>query len=58
MVNAGLITITAFISPFQSERNLARGLVDEGEFVEIHVNTPLELQGGVDVNLYELTLVH
>ncbi|MEE2751547.1 MAG: sulfate adenylyltransferase subunit CysN [Myxococcota bacterium] len=49
MVNAGLITITAFISPFQSERELARGLVDEGEFVEIHVNTPLHLAEERDV---------
>jgi len=49
MVNAGLITITAFISPFRSERDLARGLVEEGEFVEIHVNTPLELAEQRDV---------
>ncbi|WP_459618488.1 sulfate adenylyltransferase subunit CysN [Bordetella sp. 2513F-2] len=41
MVDAGLIVITSFISPFRSERELARGLVEEGEFLEIYVNTPL-----------------
>lgn len=43
MVDAGLIVITAFISPFAVERRMARGLVDEGEFVEIHINTPLDI---------------
>ena len=42
MVDAGLIVLTAFISPFRSERALARGLLDEAEFIEIHVDTPLE----------------
>lgn len=41
MVDAGLIVITAFISPFRAERRMARGLVQEGEFFEIHVDTPL-----------------
>ena len=41
MVDAGLIAITAFISPFKSERRMARALVQEGEFIEIHVDTPL-----------------
>ncbi len=41
MVDAGLIVIVAFISPFASERHMARALVDEGEFVEIHVDAPL-----------------
>jgi len=41
MVDAGLIVLTSFISPFRSERELARGLLAEGEFVEIHVDTPL-----------------
>ena len=41
MVDAGLIVITAFISPFRSERAMARSLVDEGEFLEVHVDTPL-----------------
>ena len=43
MVDAGLIVLTAFISPFRSERELARGMVDDGEFVEIFVDTPLEV---------------
>ncbi|HET7923959.1 MAG TPA: adenylyl-sulfate kinase, partial [Rhodanobacteraceae bacterium] len=41
MVDAGLIVITAFISPFRSERQLARSMVDDREFVEIFVDTPL-----------------
>ncbi|SEG54768.1 sulfate adenylyltransferase subunit CysN [Marinobacterium lutimaris] len=43
MVDAGLIVITAFISPFRSERAMARGMVEDGEFVEVFVNTPLEV---------------
>jgi bifunctional enzyme CysN/CysC len=42
LVDAGLIVIVAFISPFRSERELARGLFDPGEFVEIFVDAPLE----------------
>lgn len=41
MVDAGLVVITAFISPFRAERRFARGLMAEGEFVEVYVNTPL-----------------
>ena len=41
MVDAGLIVLTAFISPFRAERRLARSLVDEGEFVEVFIDTPL-----------------
>ena len=41
-VEAGLITLVAFISPFRAEREMARELVEPGEFVEIFVNTPLE----------------
>jgi bifunctional enzyme CysN/CysC len=41
MVDAGLIVLTAFISPFRAERALARSLLAEGEFVEIFVDTPL-----------------
>ena len=43
MVDAGLIVITAFISPFRSERGLARGMVERDEFIEIFVDTPLAL---------------
>ena len=49
MVDAGLIVITAFISPFRAEREMARGLLDDGEFVEIHVDTPLEVAESRDV---------
>jgi len=43
MIDAGLIVITAFISPFRSERRLARSMVDDREFVEIFVDTPLAI---------------
>ncbi|MEO5625929.1 MAG: sulfate adenylyltransferase subunit CysN [Dokdonella sp.] len=43
MVDAGLIVITAFISPFRSERRLARSMVEGSEFIEIFVDTPLEV---------------
>ena len=43
MVDAGLIVLTAFISPFRSERGLARSLVTEGEFIEVFVDTPLRV---------------
>ncbi|HEY6135047.1 MAG TPA: adenylyl-sulfate kinase, partial [Rubrivivax sp.] len=49
MVDAGLIVLTAFISPFRSERALARGLLTESEFIEIHVDTPLEVVEQRDV---------
>jgi bifunctional enzyme CysN/CysC len=41
MVDAGLIVLVAFISPFAAERAMARALVQPGEFLEIHVATPL-----------------
>jgi bifunctional enzyme CysN/CysC len=41
MVDAGLIVITAFISPFRSERRLARSMVEDSEFVEIFVDATL-----------------
>jgi len=41
MVDAGLVVITAFISPFRSERELARQMLQSGEFIEIFVDTPL-----------------
>ena len=43
MVEAGLICISSFISPFASERDMVRGMMDEGEFVEIFVDTPIEV---------------
>jgi bifunctional enzyme CysN/CysC len=42
MVDAGLIVITSFISPFCSERAMAREMMGEGEFVEVFVNASLE----------------
>jgi bifunctional enzyme CysN/CysC len=41
MVDAGLIVITAFISPFEAERQMARSLVEAAEFLEIHIDVPL-----------------
>ena len=43
MMDAGLIVITAFISPFRREREMARELAGVGNFLEIYVNTPLEV---------------
>jgi bifunctional enzyme CysN/CysC len=43
MSDAGLIVIVSFISPFRSERRMARSLMDEGEFLEVFVDTPLEV---------------
>lgn len=42
-VDAGLIVLVSFISPFRSERRSARELVGEGEFMEVYVDTPLEV---------------
>jgi bifunctional enzyme CysN/CysC len=41
MADAGLIVLTAFISPFRAERHMVRRMVPEGEFVEIFIDTPL-----------------
>lgn len=43
MVDAGIVVLTAFISPFASERRMAKGLFEDGEFIEVFVNTPLEI---------------
>ena len=43
MADAGLIVLVSFISPFQSERRMARELLEDGEFVEVYVSTPLEV---------------
>jgi bifunctional enzyme CysN/CysC len=42
MVEAGLIVIVSFISPFRAERRAARDLFAPGEFIEVYVNTPIE----------------
>jgi len=49
MNEAGLISLVSFISPFRAERRLARDLVDDGEFVEIYVATPLAVAESRDV---------
>jgi bifunctional enzyme CysN/CysC len=41
MSDAGLIVITAFISPFRAEREMVRGMLPEGEFIEVFIDTPL-----------------
>jgi bifunctional enzyme CysN/CysC len=43
MIDAGLIVLTSFISPFRSERQMARAMMEEGEFIEVFVNTPIEI---------------
>ncbi|RFB04841.1 sulfate adenylyltransferase subunit CysN [Parvularcula marina] len=49
MVDAGLIVLSAFISPFRDERQMARSLMGEGEFIEVYVDTPLEVAEQRDV---------
>ncbi len=49
MVDAGLIVLVSFISPFRAERRMARELFDDGEFIEVFVDTPLEVAESRDV---------
>ena len=49
MSDAGLITLVSFISPFRSERRMARNMMTAGEFVEIHIDTPLDVAEARDV---------
>ena len=49
MTDAGLIVLTAFISPFRAERDMVRALVPAGDFIEVHVDTPLDLAERRDV---------
>jgi bifunctional enzyme CysN/CysC len=54
MVDAGLIVMTAFISPFEAEREMARRLLGSDEFIEVFVDTPLEVAEQRDVKgLYQ-----
>ncbi|MCX7676529.1 MAG: sulfate adenylyltransferase subunit CysN, partial [Alteraurantiacibacter sp.] len=54
MADAGLIVITAFISPFRAEREMVRAMLPEGEFFEIFIDTPLEVAEARDVKgLYQ-----
>lgn len=48
-LEAGVITLTAFISPFRSDRDLVRKLMPHGEFLEIHCHCPLEVCEDRDV---------
>jgi bifunctional enzyme CysN/CysC len=49
MVESGLLVLTSFISPFRAERQMARSIVAEGEFIEVFVDTPLEVAEARDV---------
>ena len=54
MVDAGLIVLLSFISPFRSERRMARELVEQGEFIEVFVDVPIEVAEARDCkHLYE-----
>ncbi|MBU6268365.1 MAG: sulfate adenylyltransferase subunit CysN [Sphingomonadales bacterium] len=49
MTDAGLIVITAFISPFKADRDMVRAMLPEGEFVEVFIDTPLSVAEERDV---------
>jgi bifunctional enzyme CysN/CysC len=49
MVDAGLVVLVSFISPFRAERQMARSMVGPGQFCEVHVDTPLALAEARDV---------
>ncbi len=49
MTDAGLIVITAFISPFQADREMVRSMLPEGEFFEVFIDTPLKVAESRDV---------
>jgi bifunctional enzyme CysN/CysC len=49
MADAGLIVLTAFISPFRVERDMVRAMLPDAEFIEIFVDTPLEVAEARDV---------
>ena len=49
MTDAGLIVLTAFISPFRAERDMVRSMLPDGEFIEIYVDTPLDVAEARDV---------
>jgi bifunctional enzyme CysN/CysC len=49
MVDAGLIVLVSFISPFRAERRMARELLEQGEFLEVYVETPLSVAESRDV---------
>jgi adenylylsulfate kinase len=49
MMEAGVIVLTAFISPFRKDRQIVRDLVSDGEFVEVHCSAPIEVCESRDV---------
>ncbi len=49
MTDAGLIVLTAFISPFRAERDMVRSMLPAGDFIEIFVDTPLDIAEARDV---------
>jgi bifunctional enzyme CysN/CysC len=49
MADAGLIVLTAFISPFRAERQMVRQMLPQGEFIEIFVDTPIDVAEARDV---------
>lgn len=49
MTDAGLIVITAFISPYRSERDMVRSMMQPGEFLEVFIDTPLDVAESRDV---------
>jgi bifunctional enzyme CysN/CysC len=49
MTDAGLIVLTAFISPFRAEREMVRAMMAEGEFIEVFIDTPIEVAEARDV---------
>lgn len=49
MTDAGLIVITAFISPFQADREMVRAMLPDGEFIEVFIDTPLKVAEARDV---------
>ena len=51
---AGMITLVSFISPFRAERRMAREMLDDGEFIEVYIDTPIEVCRERDLSgLYE-----
>ena len=49
MTDAGLTVLTAFISPFRAEREMVRAMMADGEFIEVFVDTPIEVAEARDV---------
>ena len=59
MMEAGAIVLTAFISPFKKDRKIVRELVDEGDFIEIFCDAPLDICESRDVKgLYKKDIPH